>query len=33
MNDIKVYEKERELGLEDQIRSQASVAFTAPVVK
>jgi len=33
MNDIKVYESERKLGLEDQIRSQASVAFTAPVVK
>jgi len=30
MNDIKVYESERKLGLEDQIRSQASVAFTAP---
>ena len=33
MNDIKVYESERKLGLEDQIRSQASVAFTAPVVR
>lgn len=33
MNDIKVYESERKLGLEKQIRSQASVAFAAPVMK
>jgi hypothetical protein len=31
MSDIKVYDIERECGLEDQIRSQASVAFSAPV--
>ena len=33
MNDIKVYDFERECGLEEKIRSQASVAFTSPVVK
>ncbi len=32
MNDIIVYDIERECGLEAQIRSQSSVAFTAPVV-
>lgn len=31
-NDIKVYDLEKELGLEDQIRSQASVVFDVPVM-
>jgi uncharacterized coiled-coil protein SlyX len=33
MNDIKVYDLEKELGLEDKIRSQASILFDAPVQK
>ena len=32
MNEIKVYDAEKACGLEEKIRSQASVAFTAPVV-
>ena len=32
MNNIKVYDIEKKCGLEDNIRSQSSVAFTSPVV-